>query len=53
MHERRTAAIEVLRLFAPSLESAGLALVEEWIRAARGWAYVDPEQAAELRASYR
>jgi hypothetical protein len=40
VHERRTAAIEVLRLFTPSLEPAGLALVEEWIRAAHGWAYV-------------
>jgi 3-methyladenine DNA glycosylase AlkD len=42
VHERRTAAIEVLRLFTPSLETADLALVEAWIRAARGWAYVDP-----------
>jgi 3-methyladenine DNA glycosylase AlkD len=42
VHERRTAAIEVLRLFTPKLESADLALVEEWIRAAHGWAYVDP-----------
>jgi 3-methyladenine DNA glycosylase AlkD len=42
VHERRTAAIEVLRLFAGSLESADLALVEAWIRAAHGWAYVDP-----------
>jgi 3-methyladenine DNA glycosylase AlkD len=40
VHERRTAAIEVLRLFAGSLESADLALVEAWIRAAHGWAYV-------------
>jgi 3-methyladenine DNA glycosylase AlkD len=42
VHESRTAAIEVLRLFAGSLESADLALVEAWIRAAHGWAYVDP-----------
>jgi 3-methyladenine DNA glycosylase AlkD len=42
VHERRTAAIEVLRLFAGSLETADLALVEAWIREARGWAYVDP-----------
>jgi 3-methyladenine DNA glycosylase AlkD len=42
VHERRTAAIEVLRRYIPSLESADLALVEAWIREARGWAYVDP-----------
>jgi 3-methyladenine DNA glycosylase AlkD len=42
VHERRTAAIEVLRLFAGSLEAADLALVEAWIREAHGWAYVDP-----------
>jgi 3-methyladenine DNA glycosylase AlkD len=42
VHERRTAAIEVLRLFAGSLETADLALVEAWIREAHGWAYVDP-----------
>jgi 3-methyladenine DNA glycosylase AlkD len=42
VHERRTAAIEVLRLFTPSLETADLALVEAWIREAHGWAYVDP-----------
>jgi len=42
VHERRTAAIEVLRRYARSLEPADLALVEAWIREARGWAYVDP-----------
>jgi 3-methyladenine DNA glycosylase AlkD len=42
VHERRTAAIEVLRRFAASLETADLALVEAWIREAHGWAYVDP-----------
>ena len=42
VHERRTAAIEVLRRYARSLEPADLALVEAWIREAHGWAYVDP-----------
>jgi 3-methyladenine DNA glycosylase AlkD len=42
VHERRTAAIEVLRWHAAELEPADLELVEEWVRAARGWAYVDP-----------
>jgi 3-methyladenine DNA glycosylase AlkD len=42
VHERRTAAIEVLRRFTASLETADLALVEAWIREAHGWAYVDP-----------
>ena len=40
-HERRTAAIEVLRRYARSLEPADLALVEAWIRESHGWAYVD------------
>jgi 3-methyladenine DNA glycosylase AlkD len=42
VHERRTAAIEVLRRFVRNLEPADLALVEAWVREARGWAYVDP-----------
>jgi 3-methyladenine DNA glycosylase AlkD len=42
VHERRTAAIEVLRRYTRSLEPADLALVEAWIREAHGWAYVDP-----------
>jgi 3-methyladenine DNA glycosylase AlkD len=42
VHERRTAAIEVLRRYVKELEAADLAQVEEWVRAARGWAYVDP-----------
>ena len=42
VHERRTAAIEVLRHFVRNLEPADLALVEAWVREARGWAYVDP-----------
>jgi 3-methyladenine DNA glycosylase AlkD len=42
VHERRTAAIEVLRYYTRSLEPADLALAEAWIRAAHGWAYVDP-----------
>jgi 3-methyladenine DNA glycosylase AlkD len=42
VHERRTAAVEVLRLYVKELEPADLAQVEAWVRAARGWAYVDP-----------
>ncbi len=42
VHERRIAAIEVLRRYAKTLEPADLAQVEAWIREARGWAYVDP-----------
>jgi 3-methyladenine DNA glycosylase AlkD len=42
VHERRTAAIEVLRRYIRSLEPADLALAEAWIREAHGWAYVDP-----------
>ena len=42
VHERRTAAIEVLRWYARRLLPADLALVEAWVREARGWAYVDP-----------
>jgi 3-methyladenine DNA glycosylase AlkD len=41
VHERRTAAIEVLRRYRRSLEPADLALVEAWIRESHGWAYVD------------
>ena len=42
VHERRTAAIEVLSRYAKTLEPADLAQVEAWIREAHGWAYVDP-----------
>ena len=42
MHERRTAAIEVLRWYIRRLLPADLALVEAWVREAHGWAYVDP-----------
>lgn len=42
VHERRTAAIEVLRWYARRLLPADLALVETWVREAHGWAYVDP-----------
>jgi len=42
VHERRTAAIEVLRRYLSGLEPADLALVEAWVRVAHGWAYVDP-----------
>jgi 3-methyladenine DNA glycosylase AlkD len=41
VHERRIAAIEVLRRYRRSLEPADLALVEAWIRESHGWAYVD------------
>ena len=41
VHERRTAAIEVLRRYRRNLEPADLALVEAWIRESHGWAYVD------------
>lgn len=42
VHERRIAAIEVLRRYVTDLEAADLALVESWVREAHGWAYVDP-----------
>ena len=42
VHERRTAAIEVLRWYTRRLLAADLALVEAWVRKAHGWAYVDP-----------
>ena len=42
VHERRTAAIEVLRRYVRAMEPEDLGLVEAWVRAARGWAYVDP-----------
>lgn len=41
VHERRTAAIEVLRRYVKTLEPADLAQVEAWMREAHGWAYVD------------
>ncbi len=42
VHERRSAAIEILRRYVTELRPADLELVEAWVRAARGWAYVDP-----------
>jgi 3-methyladenine DNA glycosylase AlkD len=42
VHERRAAAIEVLRRYVRNLDAADLAQLEAWIRAAHGWAYVDP-----------
>ncbi len=42
VHERRAAAIEVLRRYVRNLNAADLAQLEAWIRAAHGWAYVDP-----------
>ena len=41
VHERRMAAIEVLRRSVRTLEPADLSFVEEWVREAHGWAYVD------------
>ena len=40
MHERRVAAIEVLRRHVRLLRPADLADVEAWVREAHGWAYV-------------
>ncbi|HXL92769.1 MAG TPA: DNA alkylation repair protein [Streptosporangiaceae bacterium] len=42
VHERRTAAVEVLRLQAALLEPADLATIETLIRASGTWALVDP-----------
>jgi 3-methyladenine DNA glycosylase AlkD len=42
VHERRTAAIEILRRHVRNLEPAELVQVEAWVREAHGWAYVDP-----------
>ena len=42
VHERRTAAIEILRWYTRHLLPVDLALVEAWVREAHGWAYVDP-----------
>jgi len=42
VHERRTAAIEVLRFYHDELSPADLGLAEGWVRVAHGWAYVDP-----------
>ena len=42
VHERRIAAIEVLRRHVRLLQPDDLADVEAWVREARGWAYVDP-----------
>ena len=41
VHERRMAAIEVLRRYVRTLRAADLRLVEAWVREAHGWAYVD------------
>ncbi len=42
VHERRTAAIEILSRHVRNLEPADLVQVEAWVREAHGWAYVDP-----------
>jgi hypothetical protein len=41
VHERRTAAIEVLRWYVARLEPVDLALVEAWVRVAHGWTAVN------------
>jgi 3-methyladenine DNA glycosylase AlkD len=41
VHERRTAAVEVLTLAAPRLGGADLAVVERLVRESYTWAYVD------------
>lgn len=41
VHERRTAAVEILQLAVPQLAAADLGVVEELIRDSRTWAYVD------------
>ena len=42
VHERRIAAIEVLRRHVRLLRPADLTDVEAWVREAHGWAYADP-----------
>jgi 3-methyladenine DNA glycosylase AlkD len=42
VHERRTAAIEILRRYVAVLEPGDLPQLEAWIRESRSWAYVDP-----------
>ena len=42
VHERRIAAIELLRRHVRLLRTEDLADVEAWVREAHGWAYVDP-----------
>ena len=42
VHERRIAAIELLRRHVRLLRPADLGDVEAWVRKAHGWAYVDP-----------
>jgi len=41
VHERRAAAVEILRLAVTTLDAGDLATVEQLIRASRTWAYVD------------
>jgi 3-methyladenine DNA glycosylase AlkD len=42
VHERRAAAVEILRLTLPHLAAGDLPALEDLIRQARTWAYVDP-----------
>ncbi|HEX7163653.1 MAG TPA: DNA alkylation repair protein [Trebonia sp.] len=41
VHERRAAAVEILQLAVTTLDASDLAAVEQLIREARTWAYVD------------
>ncbi|HVT70397.1 MAG TPA: DNA alkylation repair protein, partial [Trebonia sp.] len=41
VHERRTAAVEIVHLAVPRLTAADLAVVEDLVRDSRTWAYVD------------
>ncbi|MGH3293128.1 MAG: DNA alkylation repair protein [Trebonia sp.] len=41
VHERRTAAVEILTLAAPRLAASDLAVLERLLRDSRTWAYVD------------
>jgi 3-methyladenine DNA glycosylase AlkD len=42
VHERRTAAVELLRRYVAVLEPGDLPQLDDWIRESRSWAYVDP-----------
>ncbi len=42
VHERRSAAIELLRRYVAVLQPDDLPQLEAWVRESRSWAYVDP-----------
>ena len=42
VHERRTAAVELLRRYVAVLQPDDLPQLEAWVRESRSWAYVDP-----------